>query len=66
MVYFNNDGRYIGRQAPYHRSTESYCVSLEELDDVIELIKHDKMPNGEFSDDECAAWMKIRRLIRSL
>lgn len=62
MLYF--DGKKYQRTAPRHVCHESYSISLEQLRDVAELVKHDAWPNGKFGDDECAAWEILRELVR--
>ena len=36
-------------------------LDFESIDDVCELIKHHKYPNGSFGDDECIVWEIIVR-----
>lgn len=47
---------YADEHVPYH-------ITFEELDDVCQLIKRGRIPNGTFGDDECAAWEIIRRVL---
>lgn len=63
MLYFDDRNRYQ-RTTPRHVCRDSYALSLEELRDVVELVKHDRYPDGSFSDDECAAWEMLRELVR--
>lgn len=47
---------YADEHVPYH-------ITFEELDDVCQLIKRGKMPNGKFGDDEVSAWEIIHRVL---
>lgn len=58
--YFDDKNRYVRRDRVRHAS-ESWCVSLESLHDVADLVRHDVRPNGDFSDDECSAWEILKR-----
>ena len=74
-VYFQRKGStepafkykdYVRRPAPHYEYEEHYSIRLEDLQDVLDLIEHDKIPDAQFGDTECAVWEMVRRTIRRL
>lgn len=62
MVTFDERGHIKDRfgVGKYGRRGEQ-SFDLEDVDDVCQLIKHHKLPNGKFGDDECFLWEVIVR-----
>ena len=37
-----------------------HVFSFEQIEDVLDLIAHEKWPDGNYGDDECVLWSIIR------
>ena len=55
----------ITRKANYEEKQEAlknhHTFSMAEILDVVELLKTEQWPDGQFGDDECCLWSALRR-----
>ncbi len=52
---------YENRKARFEAKRMVY--SIEQVEDVLDLIANGKRPNGDFGDDECVLWETIIRTL---
>lgn len=58
MAHINRLANYDNKQDALDRHK---TLSMEEIDDVLELIRTKQYPDGNFSDVECNVWSLVCR-----